>query len=130
MSALLLTLAAMAAPLSKHHGCLTDGCRERVAERAAMRACSQRRVVPCIRRGALHWHVDFGLMYRRAFCESTLNPYAVNGPNLGLFQIQEATMRTTPYRARSPFSAKWASLAAAWAQHVGRGGEWTCTGTA
>jgi hypothetical protein len=30
------------------------------------------------------------------------------------------------YAQHSPYSAKWSSLAAAWMQRVGRGGEWAC----
>ena len=125
-----ITAAAIAASLpaaEAHHGCHTDTCRERVARKQ----CSQKRVVPCIRRAALTHRVSFTLLLRRARCESTLNPYATNGPHAGLFQFRVAppsTWATVPrrYSRHSAFSAKWSSLAAAWMQRVGRGGEWAC----
>lgn len=129
---LAISIAATVAGVipAKAHGaehCQTAKCNERVARKQ----CSQKRVIPCIRRAALHWHVPEGLLVRRARCESTLNPYAVNGVHAGLFQFRVAapsTWATTPYGRRSAYSAKWSSLAAAWMQHVGRGREWACTG--
>ena len=121
-----ITAAALAAPLpaaEAHHGCHTKTCRERVARKQ----CSQKRVVPCIRRAALHRQQPFGDLLRVARCESRLNPYAVNGPHRGLYQFNwPGTWGTTPYARRDPFSAKWNALAAAWAWSVGRRGEWQC----
>ena len=92
-----------------------------------MHQCSQARPVPCIRRAAIHWRVSFTTLHRRAWCESRLNPFAVGGPNRGLFQFNwPGTWSTTPYAGHSVFSARWSSLAAAWMVHVGRGGEWAC----
>lgn len=105
-------------------GCQTQRCEERVA-----RKCSQTRVVPCIRRAAIHWRVDFQMLLRKARCESTLNPLAANGVHAGLFQFRVAapsTWASTPYARRSPWRAKWNALAAAWMHRVGRGGEWSC----
>lgn len=94
-----------------------------------MHACSQTRPVPCVRRAALHWRVSFPMLLRKARCESHLRPWASNGPHAGIFQFRVAfpsTWATTPYAPRSPYSAKWNSLAAAWMHHVGRGSEWAC----
>lgn len=93
-----------------------------------MHQCSQTNVVACIRRAALHHHVSFPMLLRKARCESGLNPYAVGfGVHRGLFQFNyPGTWNTTPYRRRDAFSAKWNSLAAAFMHRVGRGGEWQC----
>lgn len=117
--------ATAAVPAKAEAKCQTLRCKERVARKQ----CSQKRVIPCIRRAAIHRHVDFHLLVRKARCESTLNPYATNGPHAGLFQFRVAypsTWATTPYANRDPFSAKWNALAAAWMHQQGRGGEWAC----
>lgn len=105
-----------------------NGCRsERCHERVAAKQCSQKRVVPCIRRAALRHDVSFAMLLRKARCESRLNPLASSGPHAGLFQFQiSGTWGTTPYARRSPWRAKWNALAAAWMHKVGRGGEWSC----
>jgi hypothetical protein len=125
---------AVAAPhVDARQSCKTRRCIERVA----MHACSQTRPVPCIRRAALHWHVDLRTQLRRARCESGLNPYAYNGApfnrapvqttrSSGLLQFLPSTWATTPYRGRSIWSAKWSALAGAWMQRAGRGSEWAC----
>jgi hypothetical protein len=115
----------MIATANAHPGrhCHTKACPERVA----MKQCSQTRVVPCIRRAALRHNVSLPMLMRKARCESTLNPYAVNGIHRGLFQFNyPGTWGTTPYAARDPWRAKWNALAAAWMHKVGRGGEWEC----
>jgi soluble lytic murein transglycosylase-like protein len=115
-------------------------CNSRACEiRVAMKQCSQTRVVPCIRRAALHHRVDFSMLLRKARCESGLNPYAINGApfnrapvrtskSTGLMQFMPGTWQTTPYRHRSIWSAKWNALAGAWMHRadIGRGGEWVC----
>ncbi len=129
MRRLLPALAAagllMPAAAKGHDGCHGDECRERVARKQ----CSQVRVVPCVRRAALHYRVDLSMLLRKARCESGLNPLAVNGVHAGLFQFRIAapsTWATTPYAGQSPWQAKWSSLAAAYMHRVGRGGEWAC----
>lgn len=118
VAAFVVSGAAQARP-----GCHSRACSERVARKH----CSQRHVVPCIQRAALHYRVSFSLLRARAWCESRLNPYARGGPNLGLFQFNwPGTWGSTPYAARSPFSAKWNSLAAGWMEAHQRGGEWSC----
>lgn len=109
---------------AKEHG----GCRSwRCVERVARHHCSQRHPIPCIRRAGLHWHISFRMLLRKARCESRLDPEAIGfGVHYGLFQFLPSTFRSTPYARHSPRSAKWASLAAAWMHHVGRGSEWAC----
>lgn len=125
MIAVLVVLFFTPAIAEARKGCATRACEERVARKQ----CSQARPIPCIRRAALHWRVDFHMLLRKARCESTLNPYARNGVHAGLFQFRVATpstWATTPYARRSPWSAKWNSLAAAWMHRVHRGSEWAC----
>ena len=94
-----------------------------------MHDCSQHQPVACIRRAALHRRVSFTLLKARAWCESRLIPWATNGVHVGLYQFRVAlpsTWATTPYADEDPMRAKWSALAAAWAESVGRGGEWAC----
>lgn len=104
--------------------CNTRACEIRVARKA----CDKGSVKACILRAALHRRQSYPVMLRVAWCESRLNPRAVSsGGHRGLFQFAyPSTWNTTPYRTHSPFSAKWASLAAAWAFSVGRKNEWSC----
>jgi hypothetical protein len=98
------------------------------AECSAWRACNQGSVAGCIRRSALKWNVSHATMRRRAWCESRMNPGAYNRGSgaSGLYQFLPSTWRTTPYRRRSVWRAKWNALAAGWMESVGRGGEWSC----
>lgn len=125
-------MAALAAPFTiptatadADPGCQTPACEERVAADQ----CAQTRPVPCILRAALRWRVSFSMLLRKARCESRLNPFAINGTHVGLFQFSvsgPSTWATTPYAAQSPWIARWSALAAGWMHHVGRGGEWAC----
>lgn len=118
-------LMVVAIPAEARTGCQSTSCVERVARKQ----CSQVRVLPCVKRAAIHYRVSYAMLKRKAWCESRWNPYAVSGPHAGLFQFRVAspsTWATTPYAMRWPFSAKFNSLAAGWMHHVGRGGEWAC----
>lgn len=103
-------------------------CRSiRCDERVAAKQCSQKHVLPCIRRAAIRHRVSYTMLVRKARCESKLDPLAASGPHAGLFQFRvSGTWATTPYAKRSPWRAKWNALAAAWMHKAGRGGEWTC----
>ena len=105
--------------------CQTLRCHERVAAKQ----CSQKRVLPCIRRAAIRWRVSYTMLVRKARCESKLDPLAASGPHAGLFQFRTSgTWGTTPYARRSPWRAKWNALAAGWMHSAGvdRGSEWAC----
>lgn len=100
----------------------------------------ERAVRACIWHAAKKYKVSYPMLLRKAKCESTLNPKAKSVINrelelvhAGLFQFRYSpnkyvsdTWKTTPYADRSPWRAKWNSLAAAWMHSVGRGGEWEC----
>src|SRR4029077_9723820 len=69
-------------------------------------------------------------LWRKAACESGLNPHA---PNLssaatGLFQFLSSTWASTPYGRFDPNSPYANALAAGWMHANGRGGEWSCRG--
>ncbi|HKV67858.1 MAG TPA: transglycosylase SLT domain-containing protein [Gaiellales bacterium] len=117
--ALMATVLTLMAP-----GCQTDRCDLRVSRRA----CWRGDVGACIHHAAARWRVPEGLLRRRAWCESRMNPGAYNASSgsSGLFQFIPSTWRTTPYARRSIWSAHYNALAAAWMVRVGRGGEWVC----
>lgn len=66
-------------------------------------------------------------LWRKARCESHLNPRAQNRSEAsGLFQFLPSTWRSTPYGGFSIWSAYANALAAGWMHAHGRGGEWVC----
>lgn len=69
-------------------------------------------------------------MMRVAGCESGYDPKAKNSSSTagGLFQFLDSTWNGLPsyYSSHSRFSAKWASLGAAYMYRSGRSGEWVC----
>jgi soluble lytic murein transglycosylase-like protein len=90
-------------------------------------ACSNSRPVGCIRHAAVVYRQSFRLLLAVAWCESRLNPYARNPSGAsGLFQFMPSTWRTTPYRWRSIWSARWQAMAAGWMFAHGRAREWSC----
>jgi hypothetical protein len=111
-------------PRTKPH-VLIDACH---AECRAWRACNHGSTVACIRRAALKYRVPEGLLLRKAWCESRMNPGAYNASSgaAGLFQFLPGTWRSTRYGRRSVWRAKWNALAAGWMHARGRGGEWNC----
>lgn len=66
---------------------------------------------------------------RLAFCESTLNPLAVNRISgaAGLFQFMPRTWAATPWRDRSPFDPSANAAAAAWLYQRYGAGQWDCS---
>lgn len=144
---LALGIAATVAGIVPQAASAKAGCHSmRCEERVARKACSQKRVIPCIRRAAIHWRVSEAMLMRKTRCESGFNPYAYFGHpqnrvpmawsfiarhelSSGLMEFKPATWLTTPYARQSIWSAKWNALAGAWMHSagVGRGGEWACT---
>jgi hypothetical protein len=97
-----------------------------------MHACSQTRVVPCIRRAAMHHRVSFRLQLAIARCEAgpSLNPLAVFGNagnrsplsfawlsardlSAGLMMFKPGTYRALNYPMAGILTAKWSALAGA-----------------
>jgi hypothetical protein len=68
-------------------------------------------------------------LWRRARCESKLNPNAKNGSEAsGLLQFLPSTWATTPFSRFSVFSPYANALAAGWMiGPAGRGSEWSCS---
>lgn len=90
--------------------------------------CNQRQVVPCIKYAALKHRQSFADMKATAYCESTYNPYAKNGPYRGLYQFDKATWAGGPHPDRSRTSAKHAALSAAWYWKRGERSRWPVCG--
>jgi hypothetical protein len=70
---------------------------------------------------------DGSTLWRKARCESGLNPQASNPSGAdGLFQFLGSTWRSTPFAGFSVWSPYANALAAGWMHEHGRGGEWSC----
>jgi hypothetical protein len=108
-------------------------CSDRLClhDRAGVPSCvrfhNRSRVVTCyIVRAARH----YGQPPREALAiarrESRLNPHVTNRRSgaAGLFQFMPGTWRHTPYRHRSPYSVRWAPLAAMWMWRHGEKVHW------
>ena len=123
-----LLFASQAAAPDEGHSSTQPTCQTRqCAEKVARKRCSNQRPVPCVRRAALHWRVSEGMIVRKAWCESRMNPAAISpAGHLGLFQFAPGTWEGLRYRDHDPLHAKWNALAAGFMHHLGRGGEWAC----
>jgi len=95
---------------------------------ARVTECSNSNVFACISNASRRWHVDYGLMVRRAKCESTFDPHNQYAGHDGLYQFLPSTFAETIYRHHDIWSAKWNALAAAEMQSEGQGSQWECTG--
>lgn len=87
----------------------------------------------CIHRAALHWGANVHDGYYIASRETGHRDSNSFDPNIcntegsgacGLFQFKTPLWSSTPYHARSRFSAKYASLAWAWAWTHGYRSHW------
>jgi hypothetical protein len=85
------------------------------------------RIARCfIRRAALHFHQPRKLAYYVAWRESRYH-WGITNPSsgtAGLFQFARQTWRYTPYRNRSPYHPRWASLGAMWMWAHGYRSHW------
>jgi Transglycosylase-like domain len=64
---------------------------------------------------------------RRAYCESTDNPYAAEGHGpVGLLQFKPSTWQSTPFGRFSIWSPYAQALAGGWMVVHGRSSEWSC----
>lgn len=89
--------------------------------------CDRGSVAACTHRAALHWAQSYRALRAVSYCESRWDPAAQNPSGAaGLFQFIPGTWASTPYAGYSVYSAKYASLAAAWMWRVGRRSEWVC----
>lgn len=92
-------------------------------ERRAAKRCAHGHVSGCLKRAALHHHIDYRLLRSIAWCESRLQPRAYNPSGAGgLMQFMPGTWASNRYAAHSRYSAKWAALGGAWLiRRVGTG---------
>lgn len=101
------------------------------------RECSNANVLPCIDYAAWRWKQSDAEMRLVARRESTDDPLARNGSDLGLFEINWAPWpeKSTwvwapkgrpenPYWRRSPWSARYNALSAAWLWSIGEASQW------
>jgi hypothetical protein len=78
---------------------------------------SRQNVSKCfIRRAAQHFHQSRSQAMAIAYRESRYNYRATNSSSgaAGLYQFMSGTWAHTPYRHKSPYHPRWASLAAMW----------------
>ena len=69
-----------------------------------------------IRRAARHFHQSLSQAYYIAHRESRYNYKVTNSSSgaAGLYQFMPRTWASTPYHKHSPYSPRWAALAAMW----------------
>lgn len=99
------------------------------------RQCSQTNVVACIDQAAARYHQSAAEMELVAWRESRDEPWVHNGPCIGLFEInypgtwdgfyRDGRFVRSPYADRSPWSARWSALNAAWLWMNGFASEWS-----
>lgn len=86
--------------------------------------------VPCttvqcsIQRASQTYGVSHSRLTCLAFRESTNNPYATNGPYVGLMQFDASTWQLTPYRNLSRTDHEASAMAAAYLIARGESGRW------
>lgn len=125
-----LALLLGAGGAAAHH-CTTGTCADVKDRYASCHGLRKRhgyvRVARCeIRRAADHYRVSFAKMDRMARCESTYR-WWLRGRHQGMYQYTWQTWRGySPFRRRSPYSPKWASLHTAWMLRHGMAGHWAC----
>lgn len=95
-------------------------------EYIAFKHCERGIVKSCIHRAVIHRHLDYGQALYIAWRESRFDPLAKNSQSTasGLYQFLTSTWAHTPYAAQSIWSAKWSSLAYAWAVSRGYASWW------
>lgn len=127
-----MRLPVLAVVLSLALSWPASAARPHGPERVFMHACSQRNPIACIHRAALHRGVSFTYMVHVAGIETghTFDPTVTNRKSgaAGLFQFIASTWGASwnKYRHHSPYSAKWASLAAALLMKIHGCHDWQC----
>lgn len=101
----------------------------RANRRFRLRTLHRVDVQEALRLASIAYDVDYDLLYRRALCESVLDPNAKNPRSTasGLMQfLYPSTWVSTPFGRESVWSPYASALAGAWMQANHRGGEWVC----
>jgi hypothetical protein len=132
--ALALTLSVAAAPASASGKPYNDGpCANRLCTKyeANTKSCwslhSRTKVARCfIKRAARHYRQPLSQAYYIAHRESRYNWRVTNSSSgaAGLYQFMPRTWASTPYHKHSPYSPRWASLAAMWMWKHGGYSHW------
>jgi membrane-bound lytic murein transglycosylase B len=80
-----------------------------------------------IRRAARHYHQSLSQAYYIAHRESRYDYRATNSSSgaAGLYQFMPRTWASTPYHKHSPYSPRWAALAAMWMWKHGGYSHWS-----
>jgi soluble lytic murein transglycosylase-like protein len=138
LAATAVFVSLLASPLAPHARAARTGadafCADRLCKvskpghRSCWRHAHRASVSKCfIRRAARHFHQPSGQALAIAYRESHYD-YRQTNPNsgaAGLYQFMRGTWKHTPYRARSPYQPRWASLAAMWMWAHGGYSHWS-----
>ena len=131
--AALLAAATLMIPVPTAEAKPSSPCANRLCThyRAGTPSCYQHhgraRVSRCfIRRAARHYDQPLSQALHIAHRESRFNWRVTNSSSgaAGLYQFMPGTWAHTPYRKRSPYNPKWASLAARWMWKRGGQSHW------
>ncbi len=132
--AALAFIVALAAPAKTAARETRSTCANRLCtkDRPHVKRCwrydGRKRVARCfIRRAARHFHQSKRRAYHIAWRESRYDWRATNSSSgaAGLYQFMPGTWGSTPYRRKSPYSPKYASLAAMWMWAHGGYSHWS-----
>lgn len=119
-----LIVASLKAKLKREHGrYLAAHSRVRQLTRTLQHRTTVREAIDL----ACSIYGNCSTLWRRAQCESQLNPFArsASGAN-GLLQFLPSTWSSTPFARFSVWSPYANAMAAGWMMAHGRGGEWVC----
>jgi uncharacterized low-complexity protein len=127
-------VAATKSTAAAHARSAPDACADRLCTRddADVRSCRTRdghtAIARCyINRAAVHYRQSGRLARSIAWRESRYHWWVTNSSaHRGLYQFTDTLWAHTPYRARSPYSPRYASLAAMWLWRHGGYGNWAC----
>ena len=129
--ALMVTLAPAAGAAKRDYSstCANRLCtKDKPGVKSCKRFDRRKRVARCfIRRAARHFRQPKRQAYYIAWRESRYN-WRVTNPSsgtAGLYQFARQTWESTPYHRRSPYSPRYASLAAMWMWKHGGYSHWT-----
>ncbi len=126
---LLASPAVRKAPADPGAACTTRLCwKNAPGTESCFKRKTQAGTSKCfIRRAAAHFGQSKQQAYAIAFRESRFNPRVTNSSSgaAGLYQFMPGTWAHTPYRKKSVYSPKWASLGAMWMWSKGGYSHWS-----
>ena len=126
---LLASPAVRKAPAGPGAACANRLCwKNNPGTESCFKRKGQPAVAKCfIRRAAAHFGESKDLAYSIAYRESRYQWGITNSSSgaAGLYQFMPGTWASTPYRRKSPYSPKWASLGAMWMWAHGGYSHWS-----